>query len=245
MRTTVLCVTMLMLLGATAMAQTGESDRTISVPGEAAVYVAPDEVVIVLGVETWNRDLEESQAANARSCAQLLKAIKELGVEDKHIQTEVMNVQIDYANGEAKNGIDGYFCRRGYQVTLKDTKLFEKLINTALQNGANHLVGFEFRTSELRKHRDEARKMAIKAAREKAEALAGELGARIGKPRNIREQGGGYEGYQSGWWGWRGGGMSLNRAAYQGGGGEGGETMPLGQIAIRAQVNVTFDLVVE
>jgi len=107
-------------------------------------------------------------------------------------------------------------------------------------------MGFEFRTSELRKYRDQARQMAIKAAKEKAVALAKELDMTVGTPRNISENGVGYWGYTGGWWGWGGGrGQYMSQNSIQqapAGGGEGGQTMPLGQIAVRAQISVTFDI---
>ena len=59
----------------------------------------------------------------------------------------------------------------------------------------------------------------------------------------------GIEGYNSGgsyrsWWGWGGYNWQGNAqvAIQADGAGEGGETMPLGQVAVRAQVSVTFDL---
>jgi len=153
-------------------------------------------------------------------------------------------VEIAYRDSShPAQGIEGYFARRSYSVTLKDVKQFEPLVAAGLKNGANRIQGFEFKTTELRKHRDEARKRAIRAAKEKAEALAAELGAKAGKPRSIGE------GYNSGgsyrsWWGWGGYNYQTNAqvAVQSDGGGEGGETMPLGQVAVRAQVSVTFDL---
>src|SRR5439155_2910564 len=211
-----------------------------------------DEVVVNFGVETFNKVLSESKSANDAASKKLLAAIKDVGVEDKYVQTDVMQVQIEYPAGGPKNGIDGYFCRRQYAVTLKDVKLFEKLINAALENGANYLMGFEFRTSELRKHRDQARKMAIKAAKEKATALCAELDMNVGSPRTINEGNVGYWGYQGGWWGWGGGGRnqymsqnSFQQAPNSGGGGGGGgedQTMPLGQIAVHAQISVSFEM---
>ena len=214
--------------------------RTISTSGESTVYVAPDEVIITFGVQTFNADLDSSKNANDEQSAKLLKAIKDLGIEDKQIQTATLNVSIHYKDyNRATLGIEGYQCQRAYNVNLKDTKLFERLVDTALKNGANQLMGFEFKTSELRKHRDTARKMAIKAAKEKAVALAGDLDMKVGKPRTISESSGGYFG---GYWGNQYGNASQNSMQIAPGGGEGGETMPLGQIAVRATVSVTFDM---
>jgi uncharacterized protein YggE len=226
----------------TAVAAEAEP-RTVSTTGEAVVYVVPDEVVVGFGVESFKVDLDAAKQLNDDTCARLLKAIREAGVEEKHIQTDTMTVEIAYRDGShPTRGIEGYFARRAYSVTLKDVKRFEPLVATALKNGANRIHGFEFKTTELRKHRDEARKRAIRAAKEKAEALAAELGAKAGKPRSIGEGYSGGGSYRS-WWGWGGNYQANAQVAVQGdGGGEGGETMPLGQIAVRAQVSVTFDL---
>jgi hypothetical protein len=218
--------------------------RTVSTSGEAVIYVVPDEVVVGFGVETFKEDLDAARQANDEACTRLIKAVKAAGVEEKHIQTDTMTVEITYKdNGHPARGIEGYFARRAYSVTLKDVKQFEAFVATVLKNGANVIHGFEFKTTELRKHRDEARKRAIRAAKEKAEALAVELGAKVGKPRSIGEGYSGGGGYRS-WWGWGGYNYQTNAqvAVQSDGPGEGGETMPLGQIAVRAQVSVTFDL---
>jgi uncharacterized protein YggE len=220
--------------------------RTVTTTGEATVNVRPDEVVINLGVETFDKVLSESKAANDAASRRLLSAIHDVGVEDKYVQTDVMQVQIEYNDGGIRHGIAGYTCRRAYAVTLKDITKFDRLIDSGLNNGANCLMGFEFRTTELRKHRDEARKLAIKAAKEKAVALAGELEMTVSSPRTINEGGTGYWGYTGGWWGWGGRGSYMTQNTIQqapsGGGGEGGEALPLGQIAVRAQVSVVFDM---
>jgi uncharacterized protein YggE len=83
--------------------------------------------------------------------------------------------------------------------------------------------------------------MAIKAAKEKAIDLARDLDMKVGKPRTIGEAGIGYYGGRS-YFGWGGNAMQNSAQVAPGGGGEGGETMPLGQIAVRANVSVTFDM---
>lgn len=216
--------------------------RTISSSGEAVVYVVPDEAVVGFGIETFNNDLDKSKALNDAASVQLLKAVRALGIADKYIQTDTEQVDIRYRDGShPTQGIEGYFCRRAYSVTLKDIKLLEKLTDTVLKNGANQLSGFEYRTTELRKHRDEARKMAIKACREKAEALAQELGCKVGPPRTINEVGYGYFGNSYRW----GGNNYMMQNAVQAApnGDDAGQATPLGQIGVRATISVTFDLI--
>ncbi len=233
------------LLVATPLLAEPIAPPSISTSGESIVYVTPDEVVVSLGVETFDKDLDRAKADNDERSTKLLHAIKDLGVEDKHVQTDVLQVDIQYKGDRVTHTIEGYYARRAYSITLKDTKKFERLTDVVLKNGANRLMGFTFKTTELRKHRDEARRMAIKAAKEKAVALAGELGMTIGKPRMISEGGGGWSGYR-GWYGSMGGNSYANAQnsvqAAGGGGDDAGETLRLGQIEVRASVSVTFDM---
>jgi hypothetical protein len=215
----------------------------VSTNGEAVIYVTPDEVIVHVGVETFARELAAAKAQNDSLSQKLVAAMRQLGVEQKHIQTANIEVEIVYrTSGQPSLIIDGFMARRAYAVTLKDVKKFETLVDVAIGNGANRLMGFEYRTTELRRHRDEARRMAIRAAREKAELLAGELGAAIAQPRNISESGMSYFGYSSSRWGMTNAWMTQNSAQAAEPIGEGGETMPLGQIGIRASVHVVFDL---
>jgi uncharacterized protein YggE len=216
--------------------QAAENLRTISTTGEAVVYVVPNEVIVWLGVETREKTLVDAKAANARTSALLLRNIKDLGIEEKNIQTDVMHIGVEY-DSHASLRIQGYTVSRSYSVKLTDPKMLEAVVETAMASGANRLSGIQFNTTELRKHRDEARKMAMVAAKEKAIELAGTLGCTVGAPRTIVETGGGFTGSH------RGGMYAQNVAQDAGGFDEGGQTMPLGQIAVRASVSVTFDLV--
>lgn len=231
-----------MLLGVVmavpAMAET-PAPRPIHVNGEAVVYVSPDEVVINLGVETFNPNLDEAKAENDDRSKRLLAAIKELGVEDAQINTSEMQVEIVYfqeGGSGHRRKVDGYRCQRMYSITLKKTDLLEPVVNAALNNGANQMQGIEFRTTELRKHRDEARRMAMRAAKEKAELMAGEIGVKIGAPLSISEQEIHlYSPRQN---------MMQNLFEMLPAATESGETLPPGQIGVRANVAVSFELVI-
>jgi uncharacterized protein YggE len=244
-RAAVLLTLFITLTPAAFAQQPPEPPRTITTSGDSVVYVVPDEVIVTLGVETFSPNLDESKSANDAASKKLLAAIKKLDVEDRHVQTDTLQLEIRYRSGRASEGIDGYIAHRTYSVTLKDAKKLEPVVDAALRNGANQLLGVQYRSSELRKHRDAARAMAIKAAKEKATALAAELGAKIGPPRTITE---GYAGYGGGYgWG-RMNNFAQNSAQVVAGPGDGGgdanEATPLGQIGISANVSVVFDLLV-
>jgi uncharacterized protein YggE len=217
---------------------------TLNVSGQAMIYAVPDEVVVGLGIETFDTSLALAKTKNDTETATLLRAVHRLGVEPRHVQTDTVEVSLQYRDsGHPSQGIEGYFVRRAFTVTLKNPKLVEDLVTAALSNGANRIMGLEYRTTELRKLRDEARRKAVAAAREKAALLAGEMSIRIGHPVSINE---GYSGSSnsSRWWGWNGGGVNFVQNVVQAGGEAGpeGSTIPLGQIGVSATVSVTFSL---
>lgn len=231
----------------TARLALGDGTRTINVNGEAVIYVVPDEAIVRLGIETFDPSLGVATSANAATGVRIVKALRALGLEEKHIQADHAEVEIVYPKDGVAAGIAGYRVRRAYALTVRDVLRLDEVITAALKSGANHLEGYELRTTDLRKHRDDARKRAITAAREKAEALAGELGCTVGAPRSIGESYYGWFGTRGSWgsWGYSASNQMTQNVSFSAGGssGEGNASAPLGQIGVRAQVGVTFDLI--
>jgi uncharacterized protein YggE len=137
----------------------------------------------------------------------------------------------------------GYWVQKTLSITLRELGKFDGLLSDAISAGANYVHGIEFRTTELRKYRDQARAQAIRAAREKAVALTEELGVKLGAAQNISEQ-------PTHWWSsysrydrWRGERNSYAVQNVMQSVGEGGPvegTMAPGQILVTAQVSVVF-----
>ena len=113
-------------------------------------------------------------------------------LEQKHIQTDYLDIEPLYKdsyrlrNTDEYKKIIGYLVRKTTVITLRDLSKFEVILTDILNAGANRVHGIKFRTTELRKYKDEARSLSIKTAREKAIALAKELGLNIGEPYNIQ-----------------------------------------------------------
>lgn len=217
--------------------------RLITVTGDAEVRVPPDEVILTLGVETWDLDLNKAKAENDKRVQAILKVAKEFKIEDKLVQTDYISIEPRYEDQWEHRKFVGYCVRKNVVFTLRDTSRFEDLLSGALEAGVNYVHGVQFRTTKLRKYRDEARSLAIKAAKEKADALAGELGQKVGKPHMIREDQVGWWSWYNSWWGNRwGGGMSQNVVQNYGGQAQEDSTIALGQINVNARVTVSFEL---
>jgi len=247
MRTCVVSLMSALIVTSPVLAQSLVTARTISVSGSAEVRVTPSLANLVVGVETRNRSLSAAKAENDRRVQAIVRSMQALGVETKDIQTDYVQVNPDYTTrDDTLIVLRHYMVRKTVAITLKDVTKFERALSEALQSGANHVINVQFLTSDLRKHRDDARARAITAAREKAEALAREMNARVGKVISINEGGWGgpSNSYGMSWDGMRYG-PGANQVSVQVDGGSGellGGTIALGQIGVTASVSVSFEL---
>lgn len=226
-------------------AQTPNVDQAkISVNGEAVVYVKPDRILINFGVETSAPELTTAKTKNNEIVRRALTLFRESGIAEKDIQTDHLSIEPRYINNYPKSEFLGYFVRNAMVVTLNDAARIEEMVTRALGAGVNYVHGIDFQSVDLKKYREEARVLALKAAREKAEKMSAVLGQTIGRPLQITDNYANIFGRQSSGWG-NMGGANWSQNAVQNmtaGGGEGGETIALGQIAVRAGVSVTFEL---
>jgi uncharacterized protein len=227
--------------------QTGDERPKITVSGEAVVNVKPDKIVITLGIETSDTDILAAKQKNNVILKKTIASLAESGVQEKDLQTDHLSIEPRYRDSYRKEDFIGYFVRNTLVVTLTDVAKVEEVVTRVLQAGVNYIHGIDFQTSELRKHRDEARDLALRAAREKAEKMAGVLGRSLGPVLQIAENANPWW-YNSSWsaWGYgRNQGMSQNVIQDVQGGPVGageGETVALGKISIRASVSVVFAL---
>lgn len=140
----------------------------------------------------------------------------------------------------------GYITRRAYVITLEKNNLdlLEKVIAAGLTNGAstsprsplrsltegaNRLSNFTSNVTNLSKAKQEIQRVAVRAARAKAELMAGELGMKVGPALHIEELDQHHGGHQT------------FAAGYASGGHSGG-SMPLGNVTVSAAVKVDFQL---
>lgn len=216
----------------------------IFVQGEAVVYVKPDKVLITFGIETWDKqDLLIAKQKNSEIFRKALAVLDQLDIPEKDIQTDFLSIEPRYRDGYRREEFLGYFVRNTFVVTLRKPEKLEELITKMLEAGVPYLHGVSFQTAEFKKYREEARRLALLAAREKAQKMAAVLGQTIGPPIQIQEGNSPWY-YYSGWSEWRfGRGQTMAQNVLQdipAPSEEPGQTVALGKIAIRASVSVSF-----
>ncbi len=238
-----LALGLIALAGGPVAGQTPQT-RSITVTGEAEIRVVPDEVRLTLGVQTWDEDVETARTGNDSIVQAVLARAAAHGIDRDHVQTDYISIEPRYRDDYEVEGFIGFFVRKTIVVRIRDLSQFEDFLAESLSAGVNYVHGIEFRTTELRRHRDRARALAIQAAREKATAMAREAGLVVGEPISINEgYVGWYSWYGSSWWGSTRGPVSQN--VFQSAGGEAARSaggIAPGQITVNARVTMSFEL---
>jgi uncharacterized protein YggE len=187
----------MIVLCAAAQAQQVSQPSLITVSGQAEVRVPPDEVVFTLTVEFTEKDLLVAKNKTDESIKQVLAIAKKHKVSQDDIQTSYISVEPKYNTDDleyeqrrrVKKEFVGYEVSKTTVIRLREITRFDELLSDVLKAGISRIGNLEFRDSQVRKHRDQARAMAIKAAQEKAILLSREIGQSIGPAFSITEGG--------------------------------------------------------
>lgn len=160
----------------------------LSVSGEGKVYAKPDVALVSLGVTTTGQTTEEVIAKNTEKMNAAIKAVKDMGVEEKDIQTTNYNLSPLYNWTEAAGRVfQGYTLDQNISVKIRDFSKVGDILKSATSAGANMTGNLVFTIDDPEQYKSEARAKAIEQAKEKAQKLADSSGIRLGKLINIYE----------------------------------------------------------
>lgn len=221
-----------------------QTERSIHVTGTAVINVVPDRALIQLGVQSNGASPREVAQINENTIQMVVKAVEGIGVAPKDIVTDRYIIEPIYDSYQSLY-IKGYRIHNLIAITLRDVEKVGEVIIAALEAGVNQVVDVEFYIKDLRQYRDQARSLAMEAAKEKAQDLAQAAGVGVGCVLSIQENT--WSAY-NGWWSTRNRDM-WTQNVIQNVSPESGDPfadpegpLKLGQIAVRAEINATFTL---
>ncbi|KQO26133.1 hypothetical protein ASF10_23535 [Flavobacterium sp. Leaf82] len=202
----------------------------INVNGEGKVKVAPDQVCISATVETKGNVAKDVKKQNDEKIDAVLKFIKKMNIPTADFKTKqvALNPQYDYEKKKTT-----YNATQTIEIVLKDLSKYDELMEGLVQQGINRLDRVSFETSKLLQLQTEARKLAIKDAKSKAEDYVSVLGQKVGKAITISDNSvyrpqPMYAAMKS---------MAMDSNA-----GAENETLAVGEIEVTANVSVSFIL---
>ncbi|MGE3148009.1 MAG: SIMPL domain-containing protein [Pseudorhodoplanes sp.] len=206
-----------------------ENRPFITVTGEATITAEPDLAQLRAGVVTEAKTAREAAEANSRAMANVMAAIRALGIAERDVQTSRYAIVPIYDQSKPpRERLNNFAANNALTIKIRQTEKTGEIIDKLFAAGANQIGGVEFIVTNASKLLDDARKEAVADARRKAELLASAAGASLGRVYSIGEQSAGMER----------GGMMYARAASPA-----PETpIAAGERTLRVTVSVNFDL---
>ena len=193
MRRTLIAAVLLLLPVQMAAAQDArERMRTIAVTGTGSVTAKPEIAEVQIGVQTEARTAASALNSNTAAMNALFATLKNAGVAETDIQTSGFNVSPRYEQPQPgrPSGIGGYQVSNQVTVKVRELPKLGELLDQVVQSGANAVHGVRFSLAKPDSFADLARKEAMADAKRKAELLAMEGGAKLGRIASISEAGG-------------------------------------------------------
>lgn len=178
--------------------QNGLQRNTISVSGASSLTVDPNKAEIYVKIVTLEKTAQEAKDRNSAISKQVMEALKKEGVKEKDIETSQFNIYPRYEYGEmitpdfrvpSKQVLIGYEVTNVLKVTTLELEKAGKLVDVAVDSGANNIDNVVFGLTKDREKevKQQAMVAASNDAREKAIALATNVGVTLLKPITVSE----------------------------------------------------------
>lgn len=192
--------------------------NTISFDGKGEVSASPDIANISFTLKSTEKDLKVAQGKVTEKEAKVLKFLEEQKIDKKDIKTESYNSypKYEWHNSvcpqtysaevssdmptlispkycpSGKNVFVGYEVSENITVKVRDVSKAGDVLQGLGDLGVSDMSGPNFAIDKEDALKEQARKMAIDEAKEKAEKLSKDLGVKLVRIVSFSENGGGY-----------------------------------------------------
>jgi len=191
MKQLLLIVGIFLLLTSTAQSQQDKKRPrfpSITVNGEATISAEPDQAQIDIGVVIQARNAPEASKENAERLSRVLAEVKKLLGKSDEVKTSGYSLTPNYRYPQGgKPEIVGYSASNTVRIKTISLDLVGRLIDGAMQSGANNINRLVFTLKDEQAAQLEALRTASAKAKIKAEAIAASLGLKIVRISSITE----------------------------------------------------------
>ncbi len=161
---------------------------SITVNGEAMISAEPDQAQIDIGVVTQARSAPEASKENAERLSRVLTEVKKLLGKSDEVKTSGYSLTPNYRYPQGgKPEIVGYTASNAVRIKTNTLDLVGRLIDGAMQAGANNVNRLVFTLKDEQGAQLEALRQASAKAKSKAEAVAASLGLKVVRIAAINE----------------------------------------------------------
>ena len=156
----------------------------IIVNGEGKVKVVPDQATIAATVETKGNNAKEVKKQNDEKIDAILKFIKKMNLAPADFKTQRVSLNPQYDYEKKKHS---YNATQTIEILLRDLSNYDELMEGLVNQGINRIDNVTFQSSKMKQYESEARKLAMKEAKLKAEDYVSVLGQKVGRALTISD----------------------------------------------------------
>ena len=156
----------------------------VNVSGEGKVKVIPDQATIVVTVETKGNNAKDVKKQNDEKIDAVLKFIKKMNLAPADYKTQRVSLNPQYDYEKKKHS---YNATQTIEILLRDLSKYDELMEGLVDQGINRIDTVTFQSSKLAQYQSEARKLAMKEAKMKAEDYVSVLGQKVGRAITISD----------------------------------------------------------
>ena len=146
--------------------------REIIVTGNGKIDAQPDYVQIQIEVRTEGKEASLAQQENAFIMNRVIGSLMALNIPREAIQTTAYTISTNYDYIEGRQVFRGYEVQNAITVKIMDISKAGKVIDTAIQNGANHVSAIQFKIEDSDAYYQRALNLALVNATVKAKSMA-------------------------------------------------------------------------
>ncbi|MBS0376072.1 MAG: SIMPL domain-containing protein [Proteobacteria bacterium] len=164
--------------------------RSVTVSGHGEVRAAPDTATVTLGILARDPKLDVARREANRVMAALQAVARELKIPDADLRSTRLSVSPEFeGGGKTPRRLTAYRIERQLVVVLHDLERLGDLLDRGLAAGANLASDPELDSGRRAELEREALARAVADARENAATVARALGASLGAPREVAQNG--------------------------------------------------------
>lgn len=170
-------------------AQEMGASRVISVVGEGSASQAPETITLNLNITSQDVTAATVFAKHDVAIAKLKQSLSDAGVGSSDV-TEgnlTMNPTYDYSQAGQSPKLVGYHLMTPIVVHLSDINSLPHILDVATQSSASNVSIGGYGLKDKDYLRESATKAALKDARERASALAKQIGASLGEIISVSD----------------------------------------------------------
>ena len=183
---------------------TDEIGSTISFSGEGEVFAVPDVASFGFSVTEESSTATQAQEDSATKINAILGYLDEQGIKEKDIKTTnynvypryewrdenpALSVSYSYPRPGGTRVLVGYEVNQTITVKVRETEKAGTILSGVGELGATNISGLNFTIDDEDELKREARKLAIKDAKDKASELSRDLGVKLIRIVSFNESG--------------------------------------------------------